>query len=74
MSALRIALYMLVLLYGFYGPAARAASSGEVARDHVRVALISEVDSVRPGQPFRVGLSIAHDPEWHTYWRNPGDS
>ena len=27
-----------------------------------------------PGQPFRIGLRLQHDPHWHTYWRNPGDS
>jgi len=74
MSALRMALLFLLLLSGIQIPAAQAATSGEVERDHVRVALVSEVDSVRPGQPFRVGLSILHDPAWHTYWRNPGDS
>ncbi|MGC4003701.1 MAG: protein-disulfide reductase DsbD family protein [Pirellulales bacterium] len=29
---------------------------------------------VAPGQPLWVGLSITHKPEWHTYWKNPGDS
>jgi len=21
-----------------------------------------------------VGLSLQHQPQWHTYWKNPGDS
>jgi DsbC/DsbD-like thiol-disulfide interchange protein len=25
-------------------------------------------------QPVWVGLQITHQPEWHTYWKNPGDS
>lgn len=25
-------------------------------------------------QPVWVGLQITHAPEWHTYWKNPGDS
>lgn len=53
---------------------AQAQRSGEIQRDHVVVELVSEVEAVRPGQPFRVGLLIRHEPDWHTYWRNPGDS
>lgn len=55
-------------------PTALAQQSSPVARDHVVVELVSEVESIQPGRPFRVGLSIEHEPEWHTYWRNPGDS
>ena len=29
---------------------------------------------VQAGQPLWVGLQLTHQPEWHTYWRNPGDS
>ncbi|MEM1080611.1 MAG: protein-disulfide reductase DsbD domain-containing protein [Pseudomonadota bacterium] len=54
--------------------ASMAITSGPVARDHIVVELVSEVDSVQPGQAFRVGLSMQHDPKWHTYWINPGDS
>ncbi len=38
----------------------------------IRLELISEVRSIRPGEPFRVGLRIHHEPGWHTYWRQPG--
>ncbi|MFN3495130.1 MAG: protein-disulfide reductase DsbD domain-containing protein [Hydrogenophaga sp.] len=27
-----------------------------------------------PGQTVWMGLQLAHAPEWHTYWKNPGDS
>jgi len=36
------------------------------------VELISEVTSVRPGQPFYAGLFIRHEAAHHTYWKNPG--
>ncbi len=29
---------------------------------------------VGPGQPLWLGLQITHQPDWHTYWKNPGDS
>ena len=34
--------------------------------------LVSEVKSVQPGKPFRVGISIVHDKGFHSYWQNPG--
>ena len=40
----------------------------------VDVALVSEVDTIVPGEPFWVGLQQQITPGWHTYWRNPGDS
>jgi thiol:disulfide interchange protein DsbD len=27
-----------------------------------------------PGKPFLVGVEFHLDPEWHCYWKNPGDS
>jgi DsbC/DsbD-like thiol-disulfide interchange protein len=36
------------------------------------VELVSEVTTVRPGQPFYAGLHIKHDHAYHTYWLNPG--
>ena len=34
--------------------------------------LVSEVKSIRSGEPFHVALHITHQPGWHTYWRQPG--
>ncbi len=42
--------------------------------DSVEVELVADRDSIRAGEPFKLGLRIRHDPHWHTYWRNPGDS
>jgi thiol:disulfide interchange protein DsbD len=44
------------------------------ATQKVDVALIAEVESVQPGQPFWVGIQQTITPGWHTYWRTPGDS
>lgn len=51
-----------------------AAIAEPVRRDHATVELITERPAVAPGERFHVGLRIRHDPEWHTYWINPGDS
>jgi thiol:disulfide interchange protein DsbD len=29
---------------------------------------------VKPGSPLLLGLLLTHQPGWHTYWLNPGDS
>lgn len=36
--------------------------------------LVLDAESIRAGDPFRVGVGFTLDPEWHVYWRNPGDS
>ncbi|MCX7038529.1 MAG: protein-disulfide reductase DsbD family protein [Spirochaetes bacterium] len=36
--------------------------------------LVAPQSSIKPGEPFIVGLRLAANPGWHTYWRNPGDS
>jgi thiol:disulfide interchange protein/DsbC/DsbD-like thiol-disulfide interchange protein len=41
---------------------------------HSQARLVSDVASIQPGQPFTVGLHIALDPGWHTYWVNAGDA
>ncbi len=46
-----------------------------VSTDQVRAELLAWApDGVEPGKPVWVGLQLAHIPEWHTYWKNAGDS
>ncbi len=46
-----------------------------VTTEQVRAELIAHApQGVQTGQPVWVGLKIAHKPEWHTYWKNSGDS
>lgn len=40
----------------------------------LEVELVADARQVVPGETFRVGLRLRHDPHWHTYWRNPGDT
>ncbi len=58
--------------------AARAATPGasaEVTTPQVRAELVAQApQGVLPGQPLWLGLKIEHQPHWHTYWKNPGDS
>ena len=41
---------------------------------NVRAELISEVESIKPGEKIWIALKLDMAPEWHTYWRNPGDA
>lgn len=38
----------------------------------LEITLVSEVKSIRAGQPFYVGLSLHHGAGYHTYWKYPG--
>lgn len=42
--------------------------------DAVVAELVAEKSAIVPGASAHIGLRLEHDPEWHTYWRNPGDS
>lgn len=50
------------------------AAAQPVSTAHVTAELVAERSAVQPGQPIRIGLRLQHQPHWHTYWRNPGDS
>lgn len=40
----------------------------------VRLALIADRETVRPGERFTLGVHLELERGWHVYWRNPGDS
>ncbi|HYD75241.1 protein-disulfide reductase DsbD family protein [Ramlibacter sp.] len=59
------------------GMAAHASAAGTavVSSERVRAELLAHApDGVGPGKAVWVGLQLAHQPQWHTYWKNPGDS
>lgn len=41
---------------------------------NVDAELITNVKSIQPGKEFWVALKLTAKQDWHTYWRNPGDS
>ncbi|MGQ2978527.1 MAG: protein-disulfide reductase DsbD family protein [Polaromonas sp.] len=52
-----------------------APASTTVVTEQVRAELLAWApNGVQPGKPLWVGLQLAHIPEWHTYWKNSGDS
>jgi thiol:disulfide interchange protein/DsbC/DsbD-like thiol-disulfide interchange protein len=57
-------------LFSTSSKASSVVTTGEVRAE----LMVHAPQGVAPGQPLWVGLNIAHQPEWHTYWKNPGDS
>jgi thiol:disulfide interchange protein/DsbC/DsbD-like thiol-disulfide interchange protein len=51
-----------------------AGAAPMVKTEHVEAELVSAQASAQPGKPATVGLKLRMEPEWHTYWKNPGDS
>ena len=79
----RLAVTLLLIAASAYWTSASAQfgskNSGQgtsvVTTPYVRAELLAHApQGVAPGQPLWLGLSITHQPEWHTYWKNPGDS
>ena len=54
-------------------PVSRAGA--EVTTPQVRARLVAHApQGVQAGQPIWLGLELTHQPDWHTYWLQPGDS
>ena len=52
-----------------------SASTNVVQTAQVRAELMAYApQGIGPGKPLWLGLQIQHQPEWHTYWKNAGDS
>ena len=64
-------LKVLVLLSGILPTLAHAAP---VKTEHVEADLLAQKSAAQPGQALTVALRLKMIPQWHTYWRNPGDS
>lgn len=52
-----------------------AQATSVVTTPQVRAELVAYApEGAAPGRTVWLGLLIEHQPHWHTYWRNPGDS
>ena len=69
------ALAALLLVSGHGLVTAQTRTSAVVQTPQVRAELVAHApQGVQAGQPLWLGLQIQHQPGWHTYWLNPGDS
>ncbi len=54
---------------------ALAAPGPALRTPQVHAELVAHApQGVAPGRALWLGLKIEHQPHWHTYWKNPGDS
>ncbi len=54
---------------------AAPGTSAIVTTEQVRAELLGHApEGVETGKTVWVGLQLAHQPDWHTYWKNSGDS
>lgn len=52
-----------------------APLSDTVVTPRVQAQLVALApQGIAPGKPLELGLRIQHQPDWHTYWKNAGDS
>jgi thiol:disulfide interchange protein/DsbC/DsbD-like thiol-disulfide interchange protein len=79
-KSLRAILVLLAVIAGgaIFGAGictpARAAQSAIASTLNNDVSLVSDADSIAPGQAFHIGLLFGLGQKWHIYWTNPGDA
>ena len=51
------------------------ADAAVVTTPQARAELVAHApEGLAAGKPLMLGLKLEHQPHWHTYWKNPGDS
>ena len=69
------ALFFIAVCALSTGARAQNSINSVVTTELVRAELMAHApDGAGSGSKVWVGLQIAHQPEWHTYWKNSGDS
>ncbi len=67
----------LLFLVGAFAPPSGAQILGKpvLTTAQTRAELMAFApQGLAPGQPVWVALQLTHQPHWHSYWKNPGDS
>jgi thiol:disulfide interchange protein/DsbC/DsbD-like thiol-disulfide interchange protein len=65
---------LIVLVLGLPWLQAAPLAAAPVRVEAVEVELVARDTALVAGRPARLGLRMRHEPHWHSYWRNPGDS
>lgn len=64
----------LLLVFSLCFPNFLFSESFQQKVGQVEATLLAEPSSISPEKPFTVAIRLRMDPNWHTYWKNPGDS
>lgn len=70
---LPLCLGLICLILALVAPE-RTVAADQFKTPHVTLQLLSEFESIDPASSFWVALKFDIIPNWHIYWRNPGDS
>lgn len=75
MRSLSALLALLLLPLAGFAQNLPGVDATVVKTDQVRAELLAHApEGAAPGAKVWVGLQLTHAPEWHTYWKNSGDS
>ena len=55
-------------------PATAGSGAPDEGKPRVEATLLMDASQVKPGDTFRVGVRFQLEPDWHIYWKNPGDA
>ncbi|HEY2628676.1 MAG TPA: protein-disulfide reductase DsbD domain-containing protein [Usitatibacter sp.] len=66
----RLIFALAVFTLGAHG----ALAASTLKTEHVEAELVTDDASAQPGKSTLVGLKLRMARDWHTYWKNPGDS
>jgi thiol:disulfide interchange protein/DsbC/DsbD-like thiol-disulfide interchange protein len=69
-QSVALAIGALLLVAPFWSASAQTYQGREL----VQATLVADVSAVVPGKPFTAGLLLHMVPNWHTYWKFPGDA
>src|SRR6516164_5542901 len=64
----------LLLTAGAFFTPSPADAQMKDGKELVKASLLTDVDTIKPGQKFRLGVLYKIEPGWHIYWKYPGDS
>ncbi len=71
MNALK---YLILPLLYISVAGATPAAAQNTDTPHAQIRLVLERTAIKAGETIRIGIEQTIDDNWHTYWRNPGDS
>ena len=65
-------LIFAILFFLLQAPGQAAESEAAKYPGLRELRLVTDVEAIRPGDTFTVGLLFRHEEGYHTYWKSPG--
>jgi len=64
---------LIFLSHNLISPIKVLAATSELTFKHGQVSLVTDTESIKPNQSFKVGVHFVLEEGWHIYYKNPGD-